>query len=148
MSCPRVVSALLLTVAILGGDAGAEAEEPTPAATVPAPYDKLLPLHKTLAKPQPGDWLASHPEPGQTYRQYLRSRPVTPDKKRRVIYVQPLGNFTATQRRIITLSAEYMGLYFNLPVKIKEDLPLSVIPQKARRTHPDWGMEQILQCFR
>lgn len=114
---------------------------------VPAPFDKLLPLHEKLGPPQPGEWLAEHPEPGQTYRQYVRSRPVTPDKRRRVIYVQPLGHFTTTQERIIKLSAEYMGLYFDLPVKIREALSLDLIPAKARRKHPEWGMDQVLSTY-
>jgi archaemetzincin len=108
---------------------------------------KLLPLHKPVEKPKPGDWLAEHPEPGQTFAEYLRYNPVTPQGKRHVIYIQPLGDFTGTQRKIVTLTADFMGRYFNLPVKIKEDLPMSLIPEKARRIHPYWGMKQILTGY-
>ncbi len=109
--------------------------------------EKLRPLHKKLDKPQPGDWLAGHTEPGQTFEEYLQSSPVTPGEKRRVIYVQPLGNFTGTQRRIVDLTADFMGRFFNLPVKIKGDLPLSLIPGTARRVHPLWRMKQILSTY-
>ncbi len=109
--------------------------------------EKLRPLHKKPGKPGPGDWLSVHHEPGQTFDEYLRCRPVTPQGKRNVIYVQPLGDFTSTQRRIVALTADFMGCYFNVPVKIKEDLPLSLIPAKARRTHPTWGMKQILSTY-
>ncbi len=105
---------------------------------------KLTPLHKKLGKPRPGDWLARFKEPGQTFDEYLRCRPVLPRGKRRTIYVQPLGDLTKTQRKVITLTGQFMGLYFNLPVKIKKDLPLRLIPDKARRTHPTWGDRQIL----
>jgi archaemetzincin len=109
--------------------------------------EKLKPLHKPLGKPGPSDWLAQHREPGQTFEEYLECNPVKPTGKRRVIYIQPLGEFTSTQRRVVTLTADFMGRYFNLPVKIKEDLPLSVIPSEARRVHPSWGMKQILSTY-
>jgi len=109
--------------------------------------EKLRPLHKKLGKPNPGDWLSVHREPGQTFKEYLQCGPITPQGKRRVIYVQPLGDFTKTQRQIVILTADFMGHYFNVPVKIKEDLPLSLIPAKARRIHPAWGMKQILSTY-
>jgi archaemetzincin len=109
--------------------------------------EKLRPLHEKLGKPQPGDWLAEHHEPGQTFQEYLQCKPVTPRGKRRVIYIQPLGKFTKTQRRVVDLTADFMGLYFNLPVKINDDLPLSIIPERARRIHPYWRMKQILSTY-
>jgi len=112
-----------------------------------AAMQKLRPLHTRLGKPQPGDWLERFKEPGQTFQEYLKCYPVTPRSKRSVIYVQPLGKFTITQRRVVDLSAEFMGHYFNLKVKVRKDLPLSVIPAKARRKHPSWGMDQILSTY-
>jgi len=109
--------------------------------------DKLRPLHKTLGKPRPGDWLASHPEPGQTFRQYLATRPVTPRGKRHVIYIQPIGEFSASQRKVITLTADFMGRYFSVPVKTRDDLPSSLIPKRARRVHPSRGVKQILTGY-
>ena len=105
---------------------------------------KLLPLHKKLGKPKPGQWLARFKEPGQTFDEYRRCDPVLPRGTRRVLYIQPLGDFSAPQRKIIDLTADYMRLYFNLPVKVNKDLPLKVIPASARRTHPTWGDKQIL----
>lgn len=109
--------------------------------------DKLRPLQRPLPDPQPGDWLSRHDEPGQTFRDYLRSRPTMPTDKRRVIYVQPLGDFTPTQRKIVDLSADFMGRYFGLPVKIADNLPLSLIPASARRVHPEWGVRQVLTTY-
>jgi len=43
--------------------------------------EKLRPLHKKLGKPGPGDWLSVHAESGQTFQEYIRSRPVTPRGK-------------------------------------------------------------------
>lgn len=108
---------------------------------------KLRPLHTKLGKPRPGDWLARFHEPGQTFAQYRRCRPVLPTGARRVIYIQPLGRFTKAQRKVVTLTADYLGRHFNLPVKTNNDLALSVIPAKARRTHPRWGDKQILSTY-
>jgi archaemetzincin len=122
-------------------------------AMLPAEFRKLLPLHTKLGKPRPGDWLVVHAEPGQTYREYVDSRPVKPDPpsagapRRRVIYIQPLGDFDRTQREIVNLTAEFLGIYFDLPVKIREGLPLRLIPAEARRTHPAWGDKQILTTY-
>jgi len=106
--------------------------------------DKLRPLHQPLGEPEPGDWLAMHHERGQTFRQYVRSGPALPRGERRVIYIQPLGEFTERQQEVVALTAEFMGLYFGLPVKTREGIPLSVIPAKARRRNPLRGMEQVL----
>ena len=105
----------------------------------------LRPLHTTLGPPKPRDWLYHHKEPGQTFKEYLNSRPVTPRGERRFIYVQPLGEFTDAQRRIVTLAADFIGRSYNVPVAVNEDLPLSLIPKKARRLH--WGKRQILTGY-
>ncbi len=122
----------------------AVAADPDDKLMLPAKFRKLLPLHTKLGEPLPSEWLANHHEPGQTFRQYVRGQPIRPDKRRRVIYVQPLGNFNRTQREIIERTAKFLGIYFGLPVKIRDDLPLELIPNSARRKHPIWRMDQIL----
>lgn len=109
--------------------------------------EKLRAIHTILGPAQPGDWLARYKEPGQTFDEYLAAKPVTPRGKRRFLYIQPLGDFTATQKKIVTLTADFMGRYFNLPVKIQKDLPLSTIPATAQRVHPQWGDKQILSTY-
>ncbi|HUT37098.1 MAG TPA: archaemetzincin [Planctomycetota bacterium] len=116
-------------------------------AAIRAAMEKLRPLATKLGKPGPSDWLARHKEPGQTFEEYLASQPTGPTEKRRTIYVQPLGDFTKPQRQIITLAADFMGRYFTLPVKVLDDLPLSLIPARARRVHPSWGVKQILSTY-
>ena len=109
---------------------------------------KLAPLHQKLGKPKPGDWLAEHDEPGQTFDEYRDSDPVTPDVegpgKRRLLYIQPLGALTKTQRAIVEQTAEYMQHFFGLEVRLSQELPLSLVPESARRVHPSWGVPQIL----
>jgi len=114
---------------------------------LPEKFRRLVPLHTRLGPPQAGDWIVQHPEPGQTYQQYVRSQPIKPSRKRRMINVQPVGDFTPTQRKIIDRTAEFLGIYFDLPVKVRDSLPLNVIPAEARRTHPTWGDKQILSTY-
>jgi len=109
---------------------------------------KITPLQKKLERPGPSDWLANHRESGQTFKQYLSGmRRTIPTKARRTIYIQPLGDFTKGKRDVIDLTAKGVGVYFNLPVKTLKTLPLSVIPDKARRKHPTWGDKQILTTY-
>jgi len=124
------------------GFAAAEDQEAVKKLT--AVIGKLQPLHAKLGPPGPGDWLEAHPEPGQSFVQYVRSDPVTPKGKRHIIYIQPLGEFTQTEREIVNLTADFMGRYFNVPVKIEKDLPLSLVPASARRS--EWG-GQILTGY-
>jgi len=138
-----LAAVMLAATYALRGCAAERSEVPV----LPEKYARLIPLHQRLGKPRPGDWLAVHDEPGQTYRAYVRARPVRPTRLRRTIYVQPLGEFTATQRKIVELTARYMSIYFGLPVKVADDLPLSLLPEAARRVHPHWGDKQILTTY-
>lgn len=108
---------------------------------------KLKPLHKKLGPPQFGDWLDVHDEPGQTFREYLDSKPVTAHGKRKVIYIQPMGAFTKSQQAIVDATAEFLRAYFQLPVKVNKPWPESMVPAHARRRHPHWGDEQILTTY-
>lgn len=132
---------LLLVGCLLG--APALAESPEDVRSLPEPFLRLMPLHQRLAPPQPGEWLAEHPEQGQTYRQYVGSRPTVPDRQRRVIYVQPLGDFTPGQRRIVSAAADYLHAFFDLPVVTRDHLSLEVIPRSARRP----GTGQVLTTY-
>jgi archaemetzincin len=110
---------------------------------------RLEPLHEHPARPRPGEWLAEHGEPGQSFAEYLDDHPVMPDPehgpgKRRILYVQPLGVLTATQHRMVELAGEYMHAFFGLDVRMKPPLSLELLPASARRIHPSWGTKQIL----
>ena len=114
---------------------------------LPVKFKKLLPLHTKLAPPQPDEWLAKHKEQDQSYSQYLRNKPIRVDRRRRVIYVQPLGEFDSAQRKVLDRTAEFLGIYFQLPVKVRKALSLDLIPATARREHPSWHVKQILSTY-
>jgi archaemetzincin len=128
---------------IIGGSV-AEADEN---GALPPDFAKLLPLHTKLGKPQPGEWLDKHVELGQTFQQYVHCHPVRADKAHRVIYIQPLGEFNPSEKRIVDLTAEFMEAYFQLSVKIREGLSLDLVPQTARRTLGASRSEQILTTY-
>ncbi len=137
----------LLIAAVSAATSWAVAGEAESQGQLPAVFARLLPLHTKLAPPQPGEWLAEHKEPGQSYAEYVRGRSVRVDRKRRVIYVQPLGPFDPVQRKVLERTAEFLGVYFQLPVKIRGDLSLDVVPAAARREHPTWHVKQILSTY-
>lgn len=140
---PRLsLGTLLLLPLTLGCVAQAEEKD-----RLPSDFARLLPLHTKLGKPQPGEWLDKHVELGQTFQQYLHCRPVRADKTRRTIYIQPLGQFNPSQKRIVDLAAQFMGDYFQLPVKQREPLSLDLVPQTARRKPAASRAEQILTTY-
>jgi archaemetzincin len=121
-----------------------EAEDRERAEQLAKLIEKLKPLAAKLAKPEPSDWLANHPEKGQTFKEYLACDPTRPTEARGAIYIQPLGEFTATQRKLVKLTAEAMAVWFNVPAKFSEDLKLDVVPEAARRKNPHTQQEQLL----
>lgn len=143
----QTISAPPVSKSIRPPDAGSTVPQQNRRDLATATIPQLQPLHEVLGPPRAGDWLVSHKEDGQTFEQYLAIKPVTPTGERRIIYVQPLGEFTKDQRAIVDLSAEYLALYFNRPVRVLRDLPPSAVPSDARRTHPQWGMKQILSTY-
>lgn len=109
-----------------------------------AAREKLRPLHERSTAPKPGEWRHEHREDGQTFEQYVRGRPTVPTPERQTIVVQPIGTFSEAQAKVLSMTIDYMGRYFNLPTRRKDALSLNVIPIKAKRTHPKWGDKQVL----
>ena len=105
---------------------------------------KLRGLHSKLEKPKDGEWLKTHRENGQTFAQYRKSNPNVLKGRRRKLYVQPIGDFTDTDNELIATSAEFLGIYFQCEVVINETLEEAIIPDSAQRTHPSWGVHQLL----
>jgi archaemetzincin len=42
---------------------------------------------------------------------------------------------------------DYLALFFDVPVQVRRRVPLSEVPARARRAHPDWGDEQVLSTY-
>jgi archaemetzincin len=96
-----------------------------------------------LPAPGPHDWLAAHPEPGQTFAQFVQSRPNRPDKKRKVIYLQPLSEFPPGEAPPVDLLREYAAAYFTLDVRVLPPLDLGGRNITSRR-NATTGNRQLL----
>ncbi|PYY02214.1 MAG: hypothetical protein DMG64_12310 [Acidobacteria bacterium] len=71
--------------------------------------------------PGPQDWLANHPEPGQTFQQFLDSHPNRPEQIRRTIYLQPLERFSAPGPSLRDLK-KWTEAFFAMPVHVREEI--------------------------
>ena len=108
---------------------------------------RLAPLQSPPDTPGPGDWLAQHREPGQTFQAYLGENPVHARGKRKVLYVQPIGHFDRAERKVLNLTARFLGTFYCLPVQVMKNIPATVIPGRARRMHPFQGGHQLLTTY-
>lgn len=115
--------------------------------SLPLAMQPLVPLHKPLGPTQAGDWLQGHSETPETYKRFVAGGPVRATKERRTIWVQPIGEFNVEQKKIVELSAEFLGIYFQLPVQVAKEWPTSVVPAEYRRDNPLQGHPQIQSTY-
>jgi archaemetzincin len=71
-----------------------------------------------IPAPKPHDWLANHPERGQTFDEFVKSKPNRPDKKRNKIYLQPLGKFSKERSPSVERLRDYAAAYLGMKVEI------------------------------
>lgn len=106
----------------------------------PAPYFVDIQSNDIkLGKPEYGDWLFSHKEKGQTFEQFVKSKHVIPTKENNIIYLQPRGEFDASQTKQIELVRQYLQIFFQLETITLKGISNDIIPKHARRIG---GMEQ------
>lgn len=103
----------------------------------------IAPFFKLMNKPQKGDWLEANPELGETFEQYVRNKPVLPTVERKMIYIQPIGKFSGSQRKVLLLTAEFMRAFYNLPVQLRAEKTLENVPSKWTRKNQFYGQTQI-----
>ncbi len=119
-------------------------QTPFPVSKIKKTIRSLRPLHEKLGKPKPGEWLDNHKEPGQTFSQYVSQKPNVLEPRRNKLYIQPIGQFGDEQNKIIQATREYMSLYFQCEAVVLEPIDESVIPDAAKRVHPQWKVKQWL----
>jgi archaemetzincin len=74
---------------------------------------------------KPGDWLAEHRETGQSFEDFVKSKPNRPDKIRTKIYLQPLGQFPKGQIPLVETLRAYAAANFAMPVEVLPTLSLT-----------------------
>lgn len=107
--------------------------------------DVLTKLDVPLGEPQPGDWLDVHFEPGQSFDQYIKSSPVSPSEARNKIYLQPIGNFSVNETKLVASTSRYLHLFFDLEAIVLPVLSDTIVPSTARRNLH--GQEQLKTGF-
>jgi archaemetzincin len=140
----RSAFAALVCMSVLAE--GAQRRAPTTSGGTSAPHtsaataktaaqaaDRIRPLHARMAPIEPGDWLADHPENGQTFAQYLNVRPRELGTRRQTIYLVPLGKYNDAERQVMHETAEFLSLFYWMPVQWRDPIADNVIPDSARR---------------
>ncbi len=61
--------------------------------------------------------------------------------------IQPLGEFTATQNKLLAETTEFVGRFYGMPVKTLDVVRLEKIPEKARRVPANGAAPQILTHY-
>jgi archaemetzincin len=84
-----------------------------------------------------------HREPGQTFPDFVKSKPNRPDKHRSKIYMQPLASFSKAQAPPVESLKEYAAAYFAMPVQL---LPPMLFGESSitTRINPNTKNRQIL----
>ena len=96
-----------------------------------------------IPEPGPHDWLANHPEPGQTFDEFVRSQPNRPDGKRSKLYLLPLGEFADGQSPPLERLQRFAAAFFMMDVQV---LPALNIKQAGITTRQNQftGNTQLL----
>jgi archaemetzincin len=95
--------------------------------------------------PRPGavDWLAVHEEPGQTFEEFVASRPNKPDTRRHIVYLEPLGQFPVGQAPSLDKLIEYASAFFQMETRSLPPLDLA-IERLTTRTNAVTHKRQLL----
>ena len=86
-----------------------------------------------LPTPGPGDWLAVHREPGQSFADFVRSRPNRPEGARMVLVLQPLGRLTGRGGPDPETLRRFTEAFFGLETQVLPAIDLSLVPITSRR---------------
>jgi archaemetzincin len=105
-----------------------------------------------LGRPETGEWLSVHREAGQTFAEYCASKPLQPGVdtngvEKRCLYLQPIGEFSAWEQKILVWTANYWRVFFGLEVKQLPPLSDEIIPKHARRDGDTPPEEQLLSPY-
>src|SRR5438067_10814837 len=92
--------------------------------------------------PGPQDWLANHPEPGQTFQQFLDSHPNRAEQIRRTIYLQPLERFSAPGPSLRDLK-KWTEAFFAMPVHVREEVDYRTAGTTSRGRSP-WAKSLVV----
>ncbi len=95
---------------------------------------------KRMGAPQPGEWLARFPEPGQTPEAYRgRWRGKKKSGPARIVLV-PLGDFAGEHEKLLEVMREYAQIFFDTPTVIGPVRPFPADSWSAERRQHNAGL--------
>jgi len=83
-------------------------------------------------EPGEDDWLAAHPEPGQSYDQFVASDPNKPDATRRVLYLLPIGAIDGEGAPPLEPLVAVIHAFYGLEVKILPPVTVADVAPTTR----------------
>jgi len=90
-------------------------------------------LFRPMPRPKPGDWMAEHPEPPQSFEQYVPAARVRPRVGRHTLYLCPLGAMSPQEQARLDVLREYLEVYFALPARVMPPAGLDRVTTRDRR---------------
>jgi archaemetzincin len=116
--------------------------------------DNLFPNLEAVFAPLGQAPLAGKPGGGrfdqaerQSFEAYRRSRPARRTGRRRAIYLSRVGELTPAQESVVSATADYLAVFFELPVRPGADFDPTSFPSTAFRPHPERGHPQLLTDY-
>lgn len=101
-----------------------------------------------IPAPGPADWLSSHKEEGQTYRQFVSSRPNIPQGARRKLYIQPLGKFDVEKAPSIDVLREFTeAYYYPMQVVVLPTFPPHGVKSRVNGGNTQWLTTDLLNLL-
>lgn len=97
---------------------------------------------ESIPKPGSNDWLSNHKENGQTFKEFIDSKPPVPDSKHSTVYILPLKFFEdAVPSDVLDQLAQFASVFFSMPVKILKTGSFS--KHVRHRTNEFSGLVQV-----
>jgi archaemetzincin len=86
-----------------------------------------------IPRPGPHDWLASHPEQGQSFAAFLAAHPPILGPARRTLYLQPFGSFRTGHEPPLDLFRRFAAAFFTLPAAVLSVTPVTGVTARINR---------------
>ncbi|MEO8016230.1 MAG: archaemetzincin [Pseudomonadota bacterium] len=130
-----------LTLAMLSPLLARCASETDP---ITAAMASIKPLFKRKSAPLPGDWLAEHKEPGQSYRQFRALVPKRAIDTYSTLRLVPIGPLSDGQSQVLGVVRDFLQAFFGLSLVMDPPVSLDEIPAEAQRMEELPTLRQLL----
>lgn len=109
-------------------------------------YDLVSIYDQKLSTPEMGEWRFERNEKFQTFDDFNDTKKIKPTAEKKIIYLQPIGEFHNLELKEIQFLREYLQIYFQLETKILPEISTDIIPKNKRRIGNE-GNEQFLAGY-